>query len=73
MALIGVFIIYVIVLFHFAGIEKLPLISNVIQLAKDVGFIHAGRLGLQMGVPLFVLVVQSSALRINEYATLELL
>ena len=62
-----------IVLFHLAGIEKVPVVSNTIQLASEIGVIQGYVFGLHNGVPLFAFVVQSSALIINVYGTLELL
>ena len=65
--------LYVIVFFHLAVMLNKPVVSNVIQLARELGVIVLLVIGLHNGVPLFVLVVQSSTLITNECVSLELL
>ena len=52
---------------------KGPTVSKLIQLAREVGIGILVRGGLHKGVPLLLLVAQSSALITNELAVLELL
>ncbi len=58
---------------HLAGIVNDQVVSKLIQLASEVGVGIFVRGGLHKGVPLLLLVEQSSALITKELAVLELL
>jgi hypothetical protein len=65
--------VYPTTFFHLAGILNIPVVLKVIQLARELIFIHGTLFALQSGVPLLVLVVQSSTLIRNECVSLVLL
>jgi hypothetical protein len=58
--------VYEIVLLPLGGIEKVPVVLKVIQLANELGCTHAYREGLHNGVPFIAPAVQSSTLNLNE-------